>query len=87
MPKLYQLLGYFLIGVSLFGFLGYAIHSIPKLSEWAISLLSISILTVFILIVVKDLFVEYLEINDFQYIGWLIVFCLMAIIGISIQMR
>jgi hypothetical protein len=87
MPKLYQLFGYFLIGISVSGGLGYAIKSIPKLSEWGIYLLSISILTVLILIIVKDLLVDFLEITDVEYIGWLILFILVVIIGVPLQMR
>lgn len=87
MSKLYQLCGYFLIGISLSGSLGYAVKSIPKLSEWGIWLLSISIVTVLILIIVKDLLVDFLGITDVEYVGWLILFILVTIIGISIQMR
>ena len=87
MSKLYQLCGYFLVGISLFGGLGYAIHCIPKLLEWAIYLLAISVLTVLILVITKDLIVDILEIPDYQYIGWLILGVFMMIVGISIQMR
>lgn len=87
MSKLYQLLGYFLIGISLSGTLGYAIKSIPKLSEWGIWLLSISVLSIIILVIVKDLLVDFLEITDVEYIGWLILFVLIVIIGVPLQMR
>ena len=87
MAKLYLLCGYFLIGLSLFGSLGYAIKTIPKLSDWSISLIGCTVLIVLVLIIVTDLLTPFLEISKVEYIGWLILILTTVIIGVFLQAR
>lgn len=85
MGKVYILLGYFLLGVALAGFVSYSAYLFPSLRAWGIALIIVSIIVFISISILDDFISSYIGIPYHVYVGVLIFAAMILIVGGVIQ--
>ncbi|MGL6283944.1 MAG: hypothetical protein ACRC2J_16195 [Microcoleaceae cyanobacterium] len=85
MSKLYQIAGYFFLGVSITGLISYSSYTFQLLKNWGISLGIISILFCILAAVTDDAMIAYFKTDRLTYLGSVIGLTTLLIIGVVIQ--
>ena len=85
MSKLYQIAGYFFLGVSTVGLISYSAYTFQTLKNWGISLGAIALGLLIIAAITDDAMINYLKIDRLTYLGCVIALAFLLIIGVVIQ--
>jgi hypothetical protein len=85
MNKIYNLAGYFLLGMSAVGLIAYSCQTFDRLRGWGQSLGAISLIVLILLAITDDAMINYLKITRLAYLGIIIGSTIFLLVGVLIQ--
>lgn len=85
MSKLYQIAGYFFLGVSTVGLISYSSYTFQLLKNWGISLGVMAIIIMILAAITDDAMINYFKTDRLTYLGSVIGLTALLVVGVVIQ--